>query len=151
MSGPKPVALSPGSARRTRVPTGADASARAAAETAGTTARGCACAAARDAGHDLLVPEAHGARRSVQSRRHVADRDHPQRPCLGCFASAPSRGCRITAARGALAMPDVLPVVTLGSRASVREPFPQVRGGRCRSSAARANCQMHNGFLRPTA
>ena len=35
MSRPKPVALSPGSARRTRVPTGADASARAAAETAG--------------------------------------------------------------------------------------------------------------------
>ena len=41
-----------------------------------------------------------------------------------------------------------LPIVTPGSRAAVGNVFPQVRGGRCRSSAARANCRSHNGLHR---
>ena len=41
-------------------------------------------------------------------------------------------------------------LVPLGSRVAVRELFPQVRGGRCRSSAARAKCRLHNGFHRPS-
>ena len=40
----------------------------------------------------------------------------------------------------------VLPILTLGSRAAVRDMFPQVRGGRCRSSAARAKCPACNGL-----
>ena len=40
----------------------------------------------------------------------------------------------------------VLPIVPLGSRAAVRGLSPQVRGGRCRSNAARAKCRLHNGF-----
>ena len=42
------------------------------------------------------------------------------------------------------------------SRIDARKPrggsgmFPQVRGGRCRSSAARAKCRLHNGFHRLT-
>ena len=43
----------------------------------------------------------------------------------------------------------VLPVVALGSRATGRELYPLVRGGRCRSSAARANCRIHNGLHCP--
>ena len=45
----------------------------------------------------------------------------------------------------------VLPILRLRSRAAVRDMFPQVRGGRCRSSAAGANCRLHNGFLSPSA
>ena len=40
--------------------------------------------------------------------------------------------------------------LTVESRAAVRGLSPQVRGGRCRSSAARAKCRLHNGFHRPT-
>ena len=36
-------------------------------------------------------------------------------------------------------------------RKSYLELSPQVRGGRCRSSAARTKCLLHNGFHRPTA
>ncbi len=43
----------------------------------------------------------------------------------------------------------VLPVLPLGSRAAVRGLSPQVRGGRCRLSAARAEGLSHNGFHRP--
>ena len=53
--------------------------------------------------------------------------------------------------RNALLCYLVLPIVTLGSRATVRELFPQVRGGRRRSSAARANCRIRNGLHRPVA
>ena len=42
-------------------------------------------------------------------------------------------------------------IVPPGSRAAVRGLSLQVRGGRCRSSAARAKCRLHNGFHRPTA
>ncbi len=44
----------------------------------------------------------------------------------------------------------LLPIVPPGSRAAVRRLSPQVRGGRCRSSAARAKCRWHNGFHGPT-
>ena len=43
-----------------------------------------------------------------------------------------------------------LPIVPPGSRAAVRRLSPQVRGGRWRSSAARAKGRLHNGFLHPT-
>ncbi len=44
----------------------------------------------------------------------------------------------------------VFPIVPLGSRMAVREPFLLMRGGRCRSSAARAKRRLGNGFHRPT-
>ncbi len=44
----------------------------------------------------------------------------------------------------------LLPIVPPGSRAAVRGLSPQVRGGRCRSSAARAKCRWYNGFHGPT-
>ena len=44
----------------------------------------------------------------------------------------------------------LLPMLTPGSRAAVRVVFPQVRGGRCRSNAARARCRIRNGLLRPS-
>ncbi len=40
----------------------------------------------------------------------------------------------------------VLPILPPGSRSTVRNVFPQVRGGRCRSSAARAKCPACNGM-----
>ena len=40
-------------------------------------------------------------------------------------------------------------IMTVGSRATGREPFPNMRGGRCRSGAARANRRIHNGSRHP--
>ena len=145
--------------RCTRVRTGADASARATVETvggmAGTTARGRAGAtvrgsadvAARDAGHGPRVPEARGARRTVRSSRHVAARDRPPRPCARSRRVDTIDTYPITAARSALAMPDVLPIMTPGSRATDPEPFHRKRGKRCRSGAARAKPFKSNGYL----
>ena len=45
----------------------------------------------------------------------------------------------------------LLPRLPPGRRAAVRDTVPQVRGGRCRSSAARAKCGSHNGFHPPSA
>ena len=45
----------------------------------------------------------------------------------------------------------VLPILRRRSRAAVRDMFPEVRGGRCRSSAAGAKYRLHNGFLSPSA
>ena len=42
----------------------------------------------------------------------------------------------------------MLPIVPPGSRATDREPSPEVRGGRGRSSAARASCRIDDGLLR---
>ena len=42
----------------------------------------------------------------------------------------------------------VLPTLPAGSRAAVRELFPEVRGGRGRSSADRASCRLQIGLLR---
>ena len=44
-------------------------------------------------------------------------------------------------------MPDVLPIMTPGSRATGPEPFHHKRGKRCRSGAARAKPFKSNGFL----
>ena len=45
----------------------------------------------------------------------------------------------------------VLPTLPAGCRAAVRRPFLLMRGGRCRSSAARAKCRWQNGFHVPSA
>ena len=43
-----------------------------------------------------------------------------------------------------------LPMMSPGIRARVNGTRPNMRGGRCRSSAARANCRPHNGLHRPS-
>ena len=48
-------------------------------------------------------------------------------------------------AKEAIAMPNALPIMTLGSRATGPEPFHHKRGEQRRSGAARANCLNRNG------
>ena len=60
-----------------------------------------------------------------------------------------SEGPRFASLPRALLCYLVLPIVTRGSHAAGREPFPNMRDGRCRSSAARANCQSRNGLHYP--
>ena len=57
----------------------------------------------------------------------------------------------MTPSERALICAPLLPTLPPGRRAAVRDTVPQVRGGRCRSNAARAKCAMHNGFHPPSA
>ena len=87
--------------------------------------------------------------RSFLDRRNMCDsacalRERPRARCAMCEDRRRCAGFR------ALPCYLLLPIVPPGSRAAVRRLSPQVRGGRCRSSAARAKCRMHNGFYRPT-
>ena len=68
-----------------------------------------------------------------------------------CNSACALRERRRRAGRPALLCYLLLPIVRLGSRAAVRGLSPQVRGGRCHSSAARAKCRLHNGFHSPSA
>ena len=56
----------------------------------------------------------------------------------------------MTPSRHALICAPLLPTLPPGRRAAVRDGLPQVRGGRCRSNAARAKCARHNGFHPPS-
>ena len=63
----------------------------------------------------------------------------------------PQRASHDCARRRVLNCSPMLPVLRLRSRAAVRDMFPQVRGGRCRSRAAGAKYRLHNGFFSPSA
>ena len=63
----------------------------------------------------------------------------------------PQRASHDCARRRVLNCSPVLPILRRRSRAAVRDMFPEVRGGRCRSSAAGAKYRLHNGFLSPSA
>ena len=63
----------------------------------------------------------------------------------------PQRALHDCARRRVLNCSPVLPILRRRSRAAVRDMFPEVRGGRCRSSAAGAKYRLHNGFLSPSA
>ena len=116
---------------------------------------------ARFVAHRPAHRTGHACPRSCGRSRRARPRSRPRRcplPC-GTMCAGP---CRAVGTRSAHKRRDprprlpalicrlVLPMVPLGSRATVRGLSPQVRGGRCRSSAARAKRRLQNSFHRPT-
>ena len=92
-----------------------------------------------------MPPRLRECRRHWPPHRSPHDRPHRRPRCAPRKLRAPCTCVRALICRRALR------IVRSGSRATVRELFPQVRGGRCRSSAARAKGRLHNGFHSPSA